>query len=200
MPTSSIALAALMVILLPPGAGSVDVQAAPEPPAVEIDITSADPAWTSRVEWALDRLDRAGLDVPSLTVEVHDDRAPCNGASGLYLPTAPPQVHLCSQQSPDSRAARLIALHELAHAWAETQLTEEERQQFLSLRELDAWIDDDLPRYEWGAEHAAEVVAWGLMDEEIPIVRINDAQPDQLLPAFQLLVNQTPSWMHAERF
>ena len=88
----------------------------------------------------------------------------------------------------------MITLHELAHAWAETQLTPIDQADFLRLRRLDAWSDEGLPPHEWGAEHAAEVVSWGLMDELIPIVRIYDAEPAKLTIAFELLVDQRPLW------
>jgi hypothetical protein len=74
----------------------------------------------------------------------------------------------------------LTTLHELAHAWAESQLSTAEWAAFLELRGLDVWYDDRVARHERGMEHAAEVVSWGLMDEMIPIIRIYDAEPAQL--------------------
>ncbi len=65
---------------------------------------------------------------------------------------------------------------------------------FLRLRGLDAWVDEGVPPHEWGAEHAAEVVSWGLMDERVPIVRIYDASPPELAVAFDLLAGQSPLW------
>ncbi len=189
------AVAALMVASLPgcvAGAG-VHGAVAPAPaPVVTIDSDSA--SWTEQVEWAVARFRRAGLALPSVSISVHDHKEPCGGNGGLYRPMKHPEVHLCSSSAPDSRAARLITLHELAHAWCETQLSDAERAAFLRARGLTAWTDDRLPRHEWGAEHAAEVVSWGLMDEQIPIVRIEDADPDQLLPAFDLLADQAPLW------
>jgi hypothetical protein len=129
-----------------------------------------------------------------MVVSVHVDTAGCNGESGLYRPGDPVEVHLCSPSATESRAARLITLHELAHAWAETQLTTSDRAAFLRLRGLEAWIDHRRPAHEWGAEHAAEVVSWGLMDEPVPIVRIYDAAPTDLSIAFDLLVHRRPLW------
>src|SRR4029079_18782097 len=90
------------------------------------------------------------------------------------------------------RPARLTTLHELAHAWAELQLSAAERAAFLELRGLDVWYDPGVPRHERGAEHAAEVVSWGLMDEMIPIIRIYDAEPPRLSEASCLLVGRAP--------
>ena len=104
------------------------------------------------------------------------------------------EVHLCAPGPVDSRPARLTTLHELAHAWAESQLTTDERAAFLELRGLDVWDDAGIPRHERGMEHAAEVVSWGLMDEPIPIIRIYDAEPADLSIAFDVLVGRPPLW------
>lgn len=167
------------------------------PASSSITTISDSAPWTRRIEWALGRFDAAGLQLPPVAITVHEDASPCGGNSGRFRPGRPVEVHLCSRSSADSTVARLITLHELAHAWAETQLTAAERDAFLELRELDAWIDPQLPRHEWGAEHAAEVVSWGLMDAEVPIIRINDAQPTALEVAFRLLVARPPLWISA---
>ena len=70
------------------------------------------------------------------------------------------------------------------------------RASFLRFRGLTAWTDERSPVSEWSAEHAAEVVSvgprWTRRIERI--VRIEDAEPDQLLPAFELLADQSPLW------
>jgi len=88
----------------------------------------------------------------------------------------------------------LTTLHELAHAWADAQLSTAQKAAFLELRGLDVWYDARVPRHERGAEHAAEIVSWGLMDEMIPIIRIYDAEPARLFEAFSLLVHRSPLW------
>jgi hypothetical protein len=163
--------------------------------AITIDSTSA--AWTRRVEWGLDRFRQAGLALPAMRITVHDNDAPCDGNSGLYLPNEPAEVHLCTPGTADSRPAKLTTLHELAHAWADSQLRTAERTAFLELRGLDVWYDARVPRHERGSEHAAEVVSWGLMDERIPIIRIYDAAPAQLSDAFMFLVHRSPLWSDA---
>lgn len=162
--------------------------------AAEITIDSASADWTRRVQWGLARFRAAGLALPPIAISVHVDKAECDGNTGLFEPRDPVEVHLCSSSAVESRTARLITLHELAHAWAETQLTEEARASFLRLRGLDAWVAEGIPRHEWGAEHSAEVVSWGLMDEMIPIVRIYDASTPELAVAFDLLVGESPLW------
>jgi hypothetical protein len=104
------------------------------------------------------------------------------------------EVHLCSLGGADSRAARMITSHELAHAWAENYLEVSQRERFLDVRGLRRWVDPTRPRHEWLAEHAAEVVSWGLMDAEVPIIRIGDAAQSDLWTAFELLVGREPLW------
>ncbi len=183
----------LLSASMPAGSGAGDVPRNDRvPPGHTIDSTSAE--WARRVEWALDRFRDAGLALPAMAISVHDDKAPCDGNSGLYLPNDPVEVHLCTPGPTDSRLARLTTLHELAHAWAESQLSMSKRAAFLELRKLDVWYDSRLPPHERGAEHAAEVMSWGLMDEMIPIIRIYDAAPAELSEAFDLLVDRPPLW------
>ena len=151
------------------------------------------------MQWAVDRFAIAGLPLPSMDITVHRHTRPCEGNSGLYRHGPPVEVHVCSTGDADTRAARMISLHELAHAWAETYLTPGQREQFLELRELDSWVDPDRGTYEWGAEHAAEVVSWGLMDAPVEIIRIDDTDPAALEAAFQLLVGRPPLWADPTR-
>ena len=65
------------------------------------------------------------------------------------------------------------------------------------MRGLRAWVDPDRPTSEWGGEHAAEVLSWGLMDTMVPIIRIEDAEPAQLRAAFEQLVGRAPLWADA---
>jgi hypothetical protein len=190
---STFAALTLLSVSMPAGSG-VDHGTGNDWVAHRITIDAPSPAWTRRIEWGLDRFRDAGLPLPAMTITVHDDNAPCDGNSGLYLPNDPVEVHLCTPGPVDSRPARLTTLHELAHAWAESQLTTAERAAFLELRGIDVWWDRRYPRHERGSEHAAEVVSWGLMDEMIPIVRIYNAEPAQLSEAFDLLVDRPPLW------
>src|ERR671911_677805 len=101
-------------------------------PVTSVVITSTSPAWARRVQWGLGRFRAAGLVLPPLVITIHDgdDKTPCQGHDGFFRPAEPAEIHLCVEGSPilvDSSAARWLTLHELAHAWAETQLTADER-------------------------------------------------------------------------
>ena len=192
---STIATLTLLTLLsvMPAGSGVHDVARHERAPD-RVTIDSASLLWTRRIEWGLERFRIAGLELPPMSISVHDNDEPCEGNSGLYRATEPGEVHLCSPSPPDSTPAKLITLHELAHAWAETQLTDDQQAEFLQLRALDTWVDQRVPPHQWGAEHAAEVVSWGLMDERIPIVRIYNAEPAELTLAFESLTGQAPIW------
>lgn len=162
-------------------------------PVVEqapLDIDVEDPGWTATIEWAVARYESVGLDLPAATVTLHDDPVACKGASGLYVRGDVPEIRLCANTEPDSRIARLIVLHELGHLWAEGTLTGPEKQALLDLRGLEVWADSDHPTHKWGAEHAAEILSWGLMDESVRIIRIYDTTPDLLTEAWLLLVGR----------
>ena len=55
-------------------------------------------------------------------------------------------------------------LHELAHAWANRNLTVEEMDTFVERRGLDSWNDQDDAWERRGTEHVAETIAWALLD------------------------------------
>jgi hypothetical protein len=186
---STIAKASTALLLLAVGGRGQAL----EPTDVTIDAPSV--AWTRQVEWGIERFGEAGLELPPVAITVHGDRGPCDGNDGLFRharPGEPMEVHLCSPADVGSRPARLITLHELGHVWAETELTSEERAAFLQVRGLRTWSDQAVPPHEWGAEHAAEVLSWGLMDELVPIIRIYDTEPDVLADAFELLTGHAP--------
>jgi hypothetical protein len=191
---TAFAAATLLSVSMPAASGDVTPAHRDSTwPAITID--PAPDAWTRRVEWGLGRFRDAGLQLPPMVITVHADDAPCDGNSGVFLPNNPWEVHLCAGDDADSRVAKLTTLHELAHAWAESQLSLADRAAFLELRGLDVWYDPRVPPHLRGAEHAAEVISWGLMDEMVPIIRVYDAEPAELSEAFHLLVHQPPLWL-----
>ena len=62
-----------------------------------------------------------------------------------------------------SRINKRGALHEFAHAWDDTSGAVD-REAFLELRGFTVWWGGtDMRSSEQGAEHLAEIIAWGLM-------------------------------------
>jgi hypothetical protein len=157
-----------------------------------IEVVGAETETLALVDWALSRFHQAGLDLPDLVITFHEDKAPCSGNAGLFRHGDPNQVHLCATADRLDNARKLITLHELGHAWAETRTDKATRQAFLEERGLDSWTDPGQSAHFWGAEHAAEAVSWALMDEPVKIVRILDAEPERLDTAFRMLTGFAP--------
>lgn len=183
---------ATLVVLLVGLPGSGLGRTAEAPAVARHDIVVPDSSWGSLVEWAMGRYTEVGLELPGARISVYRDRGPCGDNSGLYRPGQVPEVRICVDAGATSTTARLILLHELGHLWAENRMDGEARDAFLAVRGLTSWSDSGLPRHQWGAEHAAEVLSWGLMDEEVRIIRIYDAAPDQMATAFEVLTGSSP--------
>ncbi len=154
------------------------------------------------VDWATSRYERAGLDLPDVTVTFHDASVDCQGFGGLYIPSTR-DVRICQM-------VKTTIIHELAHAWIETTFDATDRQSFMAQRDLETWADLGYEWAELGAEQAAEVITWGLMDSNIQIqwvetdddgqaipeyrlFKIPDSSPDELIAAYELLTGDAPT-------
>lgn len=104
-------------------------------------------------EWAITRYTAAGLQLPDLTIEFPS--AGCR-SRGQYN-HATQTIEHC-----DGRPFTL--LHELAHAW--DQFADFDREAFLELRDLEHYRGTEVSWNRQGSEHVAEILAWGLMDED----------------------------------
>ena len=152
-----------------------------------------DEADVGLAQWAFDRFDQAGLELPPLSLSFHDDRAACDGHFGYYRSGAPARIDICGFNWDRFLVTpKKTLLHELAHAWAHQTLDSETRSRFLDLRGLHTWQDDSVSWEKQGTEHAAEVIAWGLMDEELFLTSISGTESFQLADAFVLLTGRHP--------
>ena len=95
----------------------------------------------------------------------------------------------CNEILPSWRA---VVLHEIAHAWLDTHLDVIDIERFLDHVGVDAWRDPDLPWDENGLEHAADTIAWGLMDRDIEMLRVGQPSDDQLAEGFRMLTGIDP--------
>ncbi len=87
----------------------------------------------------------------------------------------------------------MLVIHEIAHAWARHSLTDERRDAFQAVRGWEHWHDYEAAEwYENGTEQAAEIMVWGLLDQPIKIMRINDAGCDQLDAGYRALTGAAP--------
>lgn len=178
--------------------GSTTVAESAAPGGATVGYT---PAQEQLVDFGRSRFALAGIDLPDIDIEFPTDRRGCDGWGGVYVPDDL-TVRIC-------RPSKSTMVHELAHAWAETALDAADRQAFLELRGLDRWIGGA----DWeqrGAEQAAEILTWGLMDEDITVrwletaadgstsytwrlFKVADSEPEQLVAAYEQLTGSLPS-------
>jgi hypothetical protein len=189
------ALATIAIVLV---AGFGTGNTMPDPASPVITISGADSDEMSHVEWALARLQMAGMKLPSLEIAFHDDFESCGMHEGLLRITSSEViVHECAR---DAAVVQRSLLHELTHAWDDLsgELDDQARTAFLESRGLEAWADPESGWPHRGIEHAAEIAAWGLMERPAPIpTRVGDVGPQDeasLRIAFIELTGAVPLW------
>jgi hypothetical protein len=91
-----------------------------------------------------------------------------------------------------SSSVRFAALHELGHTWMLDHVTGETQTQLLELSDRATWQGTEVPWADRGVEYAADVIAWGLIEGPIDMVRIGRPGCDELSAAFRLLTMVKP--------
>ena len=158
-------IALALLVMIPQVSQPVAATADP----VVIKIVAATARQAEHAQWALARFEAAGLELPSLTIVFHDDYQSCGMREGvLRIAGEDVTIHEC--QNDPSRSRRSL-LHELAHAWDHVggSIDTDTRTDFLRLRGLQSWDDDDIPWNQRGEEQTAEIIAWGLIHQPAPI-------------------------------
>jgi hypothetical protein len=189
---AKLAIRAIVVIFLVGGllvaVDGTRVNARPEA-LVTIDLS---PEQAVMLDWALALFDAADLALPPLRVIAHDSTDPCDGRDGAHFyESGRSTIHLCTSET--GPAQEFLYLHELAHAWDHHALSDERRGTFLALRGLTEWNNDDADGWhDRGAEHAAEIVMWGLMDRPISVVRLEANSCPELRAGYIALVGRPP--------
>lgn len=162
------------------------------PSRSSLEAITRDSSDLALVEWAVDRFDRAGLDLPPLQLEFHGETTPCQGYYGSFTDSDPVQVDICGfNNNRFLPAPKKMILHELAHAWLFHNLDEGTKTLFLEFRDLETWND---PTVDWslrGFEQAAEVIAWALFDEERRLLTVPESQPGVFANAYTLLTGRS---------
>ena len=165
---------------------------------------SSPPSHGSLSPWVRARFDAAGLSLPEVVYVFHDNLEECGGHGGTYSPSTR-TVTMCNQDPK-------TLIHELAHAWETTSLSDEMRADFAELRGLKVWHDHSVPWAERAAEQVAEVITWGV-EEGSRLVRWTerygavtfkllsiDASVDELLAAYKLLTGAEPVLRNPEEW
>lgn len=157
------------------------------------------------VDFALGRFETQGLRLPKLKFVFRDSLLPCDLHKGRYHRDMQ-LVEMCSMDEH-------TMLHELAHAWANHNLTREQMESFVTKHGLDSWNDPDRAWARRGTEHVAETIAWALSDEPRHVAWVEhledgtqeithkiltvDVEVEVLLADFKSLTGTGPVYRHA---
>lgn len=178
-----------------------------------IAVYNGTPSLNEALAWGLSRFEMAGLEVPPIgSVTFTVQSAMCDDIRGRYRPTAMGiELELCIDEQtacwedpaadPDICAGHCpahvpgvlaVVLHEIAHAWLDANVDSIDTDQFLEHVELEVWRDRDVPWDQNGHEHAADTIAWGLMDRDIEMLRIGQPIAEELARGFRVLTGIDP--------
>lgn len=186
-----------------------------------VDIRNGTPSLAALVGWGLSRFDLAELPLPTVrsvtfteytdycrevegrTLRIPDEDpvsgAPTAGGWEIVLCMNNDDVYIDARASELSARVRFIMLHELAHAWTGEYVDEARNEHLMEWLELPTWNDRDVPWDQRGTEWAASFIAWGLMDEPMPLYELDDPLPDVRFDGFQLLTGHRPLQPEPER-
>jgi hypothetical protein len=142
------------------------------------------------LRWASSRFTGADLDLPAVYVAFHDQKEACAGHPGLFRDQPELRIDICGFFD-FSTAAKKTMLHELAHAWAHENLSDDDIEEFLILRGLEIWAGPLAPWELRGSEHAAEIISWALFDRELDLVTIPNAGPEAIEASYRILTGRS---------
>lgn len=161
----------------------------PGPPAMtgetshtspRMTVLDASPAQITRLGEAFEAFRDAGLELPDLEIGFFPDETSCGGSHGRFGASEDVwRIRICSTEM-DS-----VYEHELAHAWELANVTDRQREEFMSLRQYSNWADRDRPWRERGVEGAALVIQQGVAGLPLPPALGREAI--SRLEAFELL-------------
>jgi hypothetical protein len=153
------------------------------------------------LEWVLELYTGAGLPAPVPHSVAFPPSADCILYAGLAVDTGDGvDLQLCFSQKETctdeactpSVGAQSTMLHELGHVWTIQQVDEATRTAFLDLRGLETWSGTGVIRDYLGTEHAAEILAWGLLEVDSVPARLPDNECADLAAAFEILTGVAP--------
>jgi branched-subunit amino acid transport protein len=169
-----------------------------------VPLLNSVPELDELLAWARGRFEASGLGAPAIrSITFAGASGRCAGIGGSVEADADGvDVLLCLDGSsacvgPDCASfsvyARSTVLHELAHAWDLTRLDDRTRRAFLALRGLETWNGDrSVPWEERGAEQAAEILMWGLLEAPPPLPRLDGMPCEDALAGYRLLTGRPP--------
>jgi hypothetical protein len=153
------------------------------------------------VEWGLGRYVAAGLPAPAPRSIAFPPSVNCVLHAGLAVDTGEGvDLQLCfgdeetcsGAACTQSTTAQSTLLHELGHVWTIQNVDDATRVAFLELRGLDVWSAPGIGRDDLGTEHAAEILAWALLEDETWPARLPHNECSELAEGFRVLTGQEP--------
>jgi hypothetical protein len=161
----------------------------PAPAREPLVIHGADTTQERAIDWSIRRYREAGLaGLPDLEVYLHRSHDACNGGIGLYHVG---RIDLCTEDSSDPYR-RNFALHEMAHAWIESNVDTAVLDRFMDVRGIAAWNDRSFDWKDRGTEQAAEIVTWGLGEGQIAPLLPEATDAPTLARLYELLTGREP--------
>lgn len=171
--------------------------------AQNVAIHNGTPRLEELVQWGMQRFEDAGLAEPRVDSVTFEPSRGCEGVSGrvddaddsrrlfvcIYQQDLCPGNPSCAEPA---LGVRVAMLHELGHAWMLDHVSDETRSLLLELSDRETWRGEGVPWADLGVEYAAEVLAWGLAEEAIPMVRLGAPPCAELAAAFELLTAVPP--------
>ena len=172
-------------------------------PSGDIEIRNGEPALAELVSWGLKRFSEAGLPQPDVDSITFEPTRQCAGVAGKVIDTGGRRdLFLCVDQDdlfgscPECGvpllSARLGMLHELGHAWMLDHVDSADEERILKLSGRQVWADLSVPWRDRGVEYSAEVIAWGLLDSRVRLIRVGDPPCEELRRSFEALTGASP--------
>lgn len=160
------------------------------------------------LDFAESRFESQGLSVPQIEIEFLPSTQDCDGHLGMYW-HASKILRMCSMD-------KHTLLHEMAHTWANENLTAGDREAFIRHLGLATWNDHDHAWDQRGTEHAAETIAWALLDDPNHVKWVEtlpdgtqqvshriltlDAEVETLMENFRMLTGKNPIFRDADEW
>lgn len=165
---------------------------------VTIEVRNGTNALVDLLVWGLDRFSRGALDPPTMDTVTFEPSRSCENRSGRVVDDGRVRhLYVCMFDSDvctiagtcatPGTSARIAMLHELAHAWMIDHVDDDTIEELLSVSGRSTWDDADVPWLDRGVEFSADVVAWGLLEEALPMVRLGAPPSDELERAFTII-------------
>ncbi len=170
----------------------------------QIVVVNGSAAAIRLLDWTFSRFLAADLEEPPIErINFGPDTPGCASAAGwakvtdggveIAICLAGQQVCSGGITAELTNQAKFCALHELAHGWMVAFVPAETEAAFLDHTGLDVWISTgETPWHERGVEYGAEVMAWGLMDTRLGLVRIKPPNCRHLETGFTILTGVAP--------